>query len=128
MVQDHGGINAGSFFIRNSEMMKLFVDLWCDPLIVEKTPTWLQREQQALTYLILQHPQLQELVGFADQRLINAYVEGAGQWREGELVVHFAGCWYHLPCCKESNIRVDSKCIERFNRYWGSRKLLSSGV
>jgi len=94
VAQDHGGLNAGSFFIRNSEMMKLFVDLWSDPLIVEKTPSWVQREQQALTYLIEHHPQLRERVGYVDQRLIDGYVEGAGEWREGDLLVHFAGCWY----------------------------------
>jgi len=77
-------------------MMKLFVDLWSDPLIVEKTPSWIQREQQALTYLIVHHPQLRERVGYVDQRLINGYVEGDDQWKEGDLLVHFAGCWYVL--------------------------------
>ena len=74
----------------------MFVDLWCDPLVVEKTPSWVQREQQALTYLIIQHPHVRERVGFVDPRLINAYVEGAQMWREGDLVLHFAGCWYVL--------------------------------
>jgi hypothetical protein len=80
-------------------MMKLFVDLWSDPLIVEKTPSWVQREQQALTYLIERHPQLRERVGYVDQRLIDGYVEGAGEWREGDLLVHFAGCWYAFRSC-----------------------------
>jgi len=101
VAQDHGGLNAGSFFIRNSEMMALFVDLWSDRLIVEKTPSWIQREQQALTYLIVHHAHLRERVGYVDQRLINGYVEGPDQWKEGDLLVHFAGCWYVSFSCGE---------------------------
>jgi hypothetical protein len=92
--QDHAGLNAGSFFIRNSPMMKLFIDLWSDSLIVERTPPWAQREQDALTYMIVNHPYLLERVGFVRQRLINAYVIGLHMWVEGEFLVHFAGCWY----------------------------------
>ena len=96
VAQDHSGLNAGSFLIRNSDLMKLFVDLWSDALIVERTPSWAQKEQDALTHLIIHHPVLRERVGFVDQRLINGYVEGADEWKEGDLVLHFAGCWYVL--------------------------------
>lgn len=78
--------------------MKLFIDLWSDSLIVEKTPAWAQREQDALTYMIVNHPYLRDKVGFVPQSLFNSYVS---QWQPGDLLVHFAGCWYAF--------------IERFN-------------
>jgi galactosyl transferase GMA12/MNN10 family len=74
--------------------MKLFIDLWSDSLIVDRTPPWSQREQDALTYLIVHHPFLRERIGFVRQRLINAYVMGLHMWVKGEFLVHFAGCWY----------------------------------
>jgi galactosyl transferase GMA12/MNN10 family len=75
-------------------MMKLFIDLWSDPLIVERTPAWVQREQDALTYMIVHHPHLRDKVGFLPQSLINSYTF---QWQPGNLLVHFAGCWYSPP-------------------------------
>ena len=73
--------------------MKLFVDLWSDNLIAQRRPSWAQKEQDALTYLIVKHPQLRQRVGFVPQNLINAYPSGVAPWIEGELLVHFAGCW-----------------------------------
>jgi hypothetical protein len=74
-------------------MMRLFVDLWSDPLITEKKPSWAQKEQDALAHLIVKHPYLHQRVGFVEQRLINAYAFGSNTWAEGDLLVHFAGCW-----------------------------------
>lgn len=79
-------------------MMRLLVDLWSDPLIVEKEPTWPRREQDAFTYLVLQHASLRQRLGFVQQKYINAFTEGypGMRWEEGDLTVHFAGCWYNL--------------------------------
>lgn len=68
--------------------------MWSDPLISERTPSWLQKEQDALTYLIVNHPQLRQRVGFVEQRLINGYATIDSV--EKELLVHFAGCWYEI--------------------------------
>jgi hypothetical protein len=76
--------------------MRLFVDLWSDPLITERTPAWSQKEQDALTYLIINHPFLLERVGFVPQRLINSYARDQSMWKRGDLLVHFAGCWSAL--------------------------------
>ena len=72
--------------------MRVFIDLWSDPLISQRTPSWLLKEQDALTYLIVQHPQLRQRVGFVPQHLINGYTTTDSV--EKELLVHFAGCWY----------------------------------
>ena len=105
-------------------MMKLFIDLWSDSLIVERTPPWAQREQDALTYMIVNHPYLLERVGFVRQRLINAYVMGLHMWVEGEFLVHFAGCWYD-PASSVTDTRVDSRCSEYFDQFWTKRKQIS---
>ena len=123
ITQDHSGLNAGSFFIRNSPTMRLFIDLWSDPLITERTPSWPQKEQDALNYLIVKHPQLRQRVGFIPQRLINAYATIKSV--EKELLVHFAGCWYDLPCQEGLTSRVNSECVELFERFWKKRKTVS---
>ena len=74
--------------------MRLFIDIWSDPLITERIPSWAQKEQDALNYLIVKHPQLRQRVGFVEQRLINAYATMESP--EKELLVHFAGCWYEF--------------------------------
>jgi len=74
--------------------MRLFVDIWSDPLIVERIPSWIQREQDALVHLVLNHKNVRERVGFVAQRTFNAFVEGEHMFREGDLLIHFAGCWY----------------------------------
>jgi len=45
------------------------------------------------------------------QRIANAFSEGGPEmgWQDGDLLVHFAGCW------------VNNKCVERWEDFW-SRK------
>lgn len=71
--------------------MKIFVDLWSDRLLTDREPFWVHREQDALTYLIINHPYLRERVAYVEQAAINAY---PNTWREEDLLIHFAGCWY----------------------------------
>lgn len=93
--------------------MRLFVDLWTDPLVVDRMPAWPLREQDALIHLIMNHPALRDRIGFVRQKLINAYPEGSNMWVQGDLLVHFAGCW------------VNDKCSEYFNTFWEKRWTLS---
>ena len=102
--------------------MRLFVDFWSDPLIINRIPTWLQKEQDALTYLIVRHPHLRERTAFVPQRSINAYVEGASMWGLGDLLVHFAGCWYSTLWQLVTHFRVESRCPQNFNEFWGMRQ------
>jgi len=46
IAQDHNGLNAGSFFIRRSAFTKEFIDVWRDPMFVERK--WEGKEQDAL--------------------------------------------------------------------------------
>jgi hypothetical protein len=91
---DHNGINAGSFFLRRSAWTEIFLDLWLDPFYVAQT--WPGKEQDAIIHMIRNHKFIREHVGILPQRSINAYCEGDEnmRWHKGDLVVHFAGCWY----------------------------------
>lgn len=92
---DHNGINAGSFFLRRSEWTDMFLDLWLDPFYISQT--WPGKEQDAIIHMLQHHKFVQEHVGILPQRSINAYCEGDEnmRWHTGDLVVHFAGCWFH---------------------------------
>ena len=95
-VEDKDGLNAGSFFIRNTEAMRLFVDLWSDPILVDfADKNFMHKEQDLLLHLILEHPILRERVGFVPQRVINAYQDMDDEevrWHPGDIVVHFPNC------------------------------------
>jgi hypothetical protein len=98
--QDLNGINAGSMFFRNSDTMRLTVELWSDEIFLRYAEEKYHYLEQALIlHTILRHPQLLQRVGFLRQGLINAYATTSPDglwdtWQEGELVVHFAACRY----------------------------------
>jgi hypothetical protein len=93
---DHNGINAGSFFLRRSAWTDMFLDLWLDPFYIDQT--WPGKEQDAIIHMLRYHKFVKDHVGILPQRSINAYSEGDEnmRWHKGDLVVHFAGCWYVL--------------------------------
>src|SRR5947207_14783202 len=102
VAQDFNGLNAGSFFIRNTPTMKLFVDLWNDPILVDYAyKNWLLRDQDLFLHFIFQHPTLRKRVGWMQQNTFNGYAGGLGNaaWRPGDLIIHFPGCGYDLPRC-----------------------------
>jgi hypothetical protein len=67
-------------------------------------------------HLVKHHSFLRSHVGIIKQRVANAYSEGPDdmRWSEGDLVVHFAGCW------------VGDQCTERWNSFWPRRNQLPS--
>lgn len=100
-VQDIAGLNAGSFFIRNSKMMHLFVDLWSDPILVDFAHThWRLKEQDLFLHLIFEHPKLRNRIGWVPQILFNSYPDGdeQGLWHPGDFIIHFPNCWYGSSC------------------------------
>ncbi|KAF2500210.1 galactosyl transferase [Lophium mytilinum] len=113
ITQDHNGINAGSIFIRRSQFTRFILEAWTDKLLMEDH--WLGKEQDALKHLMLEHPLIRSHVGVFPQRMFNAYAVGGDKmgWREGDLMVHLAGCW----------VGGDHICKERFDEFWAKRKL-----
>ncbi|KAK9325261.1 galactosyl transferase GMA12/MNN10 family-domain-containing protein [Lipomyces orientalis] len=110
IAQDHAGVNAGSMLFRRSDWTFSFLDMWVDPVYVDR----FRNEQDALSHIILQHEKIREHVGFVPQRVINAYSVGGNEmgWRDGDILVHFAGCW------------VDKKCNERWQDFWPRRTVV----
>jgi hypothetical protein len=107
--QDQNGFNAGSFWMRRSYFSRFLLEMWVDPLFMNRDVPG--REQDALFDLFLQHRIVREHTALMDLHWFNAYPlggEGWG-WREGDLAVHFAGCW------------VEHKCVEWFEGKWKQR-------
>lgn len=101
MAEDPHGLMSGSMFFRNTEAMKLLLDIWKDPILVNyANEKFRWRDQDLLLHLMVEHPVLREKVGWVDGRLINSYdvTNGATdmRWRPGDFVAHFPGCWYEI--------------------------------
>ena len=95
LVQDWNGLNAGSFFIRNTEVMQLFIDFWNDPVLINYAhKNWQLRDQDLFLHLIFQHPSLRKRIGWVQQNIFNAFSYDIPKvvWRLGDLIVHFPGC------------------------------------
>ncbi|KAF5096735.1 hypothetical protein D0Z00_002687 [Geotrichum galactomycetum] len=88
--QDYWGLNAGSFFIRRSNLIELLLDFWADPVFIN----------------------LRERIGIVPQRMLNSYIadELWSGFDEGDLTIHFAGCW------------IPGDCDARWLRHWNIRK------
>ena len=126
VTQDWNGLNAGSFFVRNTPMMQLFVDFWNDPILIDYAhQNWLLRDQDLFLHLIFQHPTLRKRVGWVQQNTFNAYAEGSDTiaWRPGDLVVHFPSCGYDLAF-RLLNLRNEGTCKELFETFWAQREVL----
>ncbi|KAK9428816.1 galactosyl transferase GMA12/MNN10 family-domain-containing protein [Lipomyces doorenjongii] len=97
IAQDHAGINAGSMLFRRSDWTFSFLDMWVDPVYVDR----FHNEQDALSHILIKHQKIREHVGFVPQRVINAYAVGGDEmgWHTGDILVHFAGCWYVPSFC-----------------------------
>jgi hypothetical protein len=108
---EYYGLNTGSFFLRRGRWADWILDLWTDQSFVERG--WGLREQEALLRLILGHKLVRDGTGLVRQRAINAYYREKGEedgqedseeirekgrgglgmkWRQGDLLVHMAGC------------------------------------
>jgi galactosyl transferase GMA12/MNN10 family len=89
---DRNGINAGSLFLQRGLWSEMLLDLWYDPLFIEKE--WYGMEQDALVHILTYHESFTKHVGFVDQKHVNSYSSGAvsGHWTPGDLVIHLAGC------------------------------------
>ncbi|EPY50017.1 alpha-1,2-galactosyltransferase Gma12 [Schizosaccharomyces cryophilus OY26] len=110
MSQDFNGINAGSLFVRNSEMGRWIVDMWFEPLYLDHIQGY--AEQQAISHMIYYHPSVHQHVGLVPLRTINAYdFADPWGWQDGDICIHFAGCnFFH-------------NCPEKFEKF---AKILSS--
>lgn len=101
LSQDFFGINAGSFFIKRSPWTDMLLDLWYDPVHVDKN--YIFKEQEALNNLIRGHRSLLAHTGLYPQRLFNSYTgEPNDVWtyKKGDFALHLAGCNHNNDCEK----------------------------
>jgi hypothetical protein len=89
--------------------MKLFIDLWNDPILITYAEDHFRlKEQDLFLHLIFEHPHLREKVGFVKQRMINAYQDTDDEkvrWHPGDIVTHFPNCGY-VPVTLERGINT----------------------
>jgi len=112
-------------FFRNSATTRVILDLWSDPLVTEREPSWPRREQDALTHLIVRHSYLRKRVGFVKQREMNSFTTGEDteRWKEGDLVVHFAGCWYKVVTDSADSGWRGIHCVRKNSRCFGRNEV-----
>jgi len=105
---DWAGVNAGVLMLRRSAWTDMLLDMWMDPLLIAQD--WPAREQDALVHLLDKHDSIWEHVGVVTQRDLNANAfESEDGWHEGDLLVHFAGCW------------VQNECEVNWEKFWRRR-------
>jgi hypothetical protein len=107
ITQDHQAVNTGSTFFRRSAFTRWTLEMMTDyTMLMGKDHTG--AEQDALKHLMLEHQLVRNHVGIYPQRKFNAYAQGGDNmgYRDGDLLVHFAGCW------------VAGQCAEWFEEFW----------
>ncbi|KAK9461517.1 galactosyl transferase GMA12/MNN10 family-domain-containing protein [Lipomyces oligophaga] len=111
LAQDHNGVNAGSILFRRSEWTFQFLNFWQDSQFLSMN--FSRMEQDALNYIFMNYPRMQDHFAFVPLRTINAISVGQSGmgWLSGDLVVHFAGCW------------VTQECDTRWKDFWSRREI-----
>ncbi|KAF2705003.1 glycosyltransferase family 34 protein [Pleomassaria siparia CBS 279.74] len=110
ITQDHQSVNTGSTFFRRTAFTRWILEMMTDyTMLMGKEHVG--AEQDAIKHLMLEHQLVRDHVGIYPQRKFNAYVQGGDNmgYRDGDLAVHFAGCW------------VGGKCATWFEEYWGKK-------
>jgi len=105
--QDKWGLNVGSFLMRAGNWTDFALDMWKDPLAIEKD--WTYPEQEGFAHMYKHHPIIRDHTLIVNQRALNAYPDWntlGEQWQEGDLLVHFAGC------------KSNPACPERWDKLW----------
>ncbi|KAF2794123.1 glycosyltransferase family 34 protein [Melanomma pulvis-pyrius CBS 109.77] len=110
ITQDHQSVNTGSTFFRRTAVTRWILEMMADYTML-MGQDHVGAEQDAIKHLMLEHQLVRNHVGIYPQRKFNAYVQGGDNmgYRDGDLAVHFAGCW------------VGGKCAEWFEEFWGKK-------
>ncbi|KAF2264387.1 hypothetical protein CC78DRAFT_463710 [Lojkania enalia] len=109
VTQDHQSVNTGSIFFRRTAFTRYLLEIMTDTKLMD--PAIARAEQDALKHLMLEHQLVRNHVGLYPMRKFDAYANG-DDWmgyRDGDLLVHFAGCW------------TGGKCAMWFDEYWAKR-------
>ena len=110
ITQDHQSVNTGSTFFRRSAFTRWTLEMMTDyTMLMGQEHTG--AEQDAIKHLMLEHQLVRDHIGIYPQRKFNSYAQGGDNmgYRDGDLLVHLAGCW------------VGGKCQEWFEEFWGKK-------
>lgn len=72
LTQDREGLSVGSFFVRNGEWAKFFLDAWFDPLY--RSYNFQKAEEHALEHIVQWHGTVLAKLALVPQRLFNSYM------------------------------------------------------
>lgn len=111
LTQDREGLSAGSFFVRNGEWAKFFIDTWFDPLY--RSYNFQKAEGHALEHIVQWHPTILSRLAIVPQKTFNSYnrYDKGEMFVDGDLVVRAAGC-------TKSGDRACDKELETYNTKW----------
>lgn len=99
IAQDLWGQNVGSFLMRRGDWSDWVLEMWADPLATAKD--WVFPENDGWTHLFKNHQIVRDHTAIVTQRALNAYPdynELGEHWKDGDLLVHFAGCGSNKLC------------------------------
>jgi hypothetical protein len=119
ITTDNNGINAGSFFVRNSPESLAYLDYMLEqyPTFKEQHGFFAEQECMVATYKM---PEWQPLIKIIPQKLINAYdvwpntwidFSTFASWEPGDFVVHWPGSTMetrltrHIPFYRDKIIK-----------------------
>ncbi|OHW92677.1 galactosyl transferase gma12 mnn10 family protein [Colletotrichum incanum] len=111
LTQDREGLSAGSFFVRNSEWARFFIDTWFDPLY--RSYNFQKAEGHALEHIVQWHPTILSKLAIVPQKTFNSYnrYDKGEIFSDGDLVVRAAGC-------TKSGERACEEELDSYNKKW----------
>ncbi|KAI3555310.1 galactosyl transferase GMA12/MNN10 family protein [Colletotrichum abscissum] len=92
VTQDREGLSSSSFFIRNGDWAKFFIDTWFDPLY--RSYNFQKAEGHALEHIVQWHPTILSKLAIVPQKTFNSYnrYDKGEIYKDGHFVVRAAGC------------------------------------
>ncbi|KAF2263169.1 galactosyl transferase, partial [Lojkania enalia] len=95
VTQDKDGLSQNSFFVKQGEWAKYFLDAWFDPIY--RSYNFQKAEAHALEHIVQWHGTILAKLAMIPQNIINSYVSGPansknGEYKEGDFVATFYGC------------------------------------
>ena len=110
---DNWGMNTGSFLMRRCGWTDMVLEIWADPVAVEKD--WIFFDQDGWVHLYQHNEFVRKYTGVVKQRSFNGYAKSnplGAQWQSGDYVVHFAGC---------GSVKNMTNCRNNWQSYWEKR-------
>ncbi|KAF7545751.1 hypothetical protein G7Z17_g8945 [Cylindrodendrum hubeiense] len=92
LSQDETGLVTNSFFIKNGDWAKFFIETWLDPLY--QSYNFQKAERHALEHIVQWHPTILSKLALVPQRTIASYARNKedNSYRDGDFVALLVDC------------------------------------